>query len=98
MNAALAGGGFGLAMDPLDVVTGAGVVIVEDGAVPVAEQLAPSANFAKLGSSHRRLMVTVAGGRRQGAGKGGMDDWEWRTEAREGRRAGWMTFWRSAVV
>ena len=33
-------------------------------------------------------MVTVAGGRRQGAGKGGMDDWEWRTEAREGKRAG----------
>jgi hypothetical protein len=29
-------------------------------------------------------MVTVADGRRQGAGRDGMDDWEWRTEAREG--------------
>ena len=34
MDVALTGGGFGLAMDPLDVVTGARVVIVEDGAVP----------------------------------------------------------------
>ena len=78
---------------------------------PVAEQLAPpSANFALLGSNRRRLMVTVVDRRRQEAGEGGMDvrrqetgeggivDWEWRTEAREGRRAGWMTFWRSAVV
>ena len=41
---------------------------------PVAEQLAPpSANFALLGSNRRRLMVTVADGRRQGAGRGGMD-------------------------
>ena len=34
VNVALAGGGFGLAMDPFDVVTGACVVSMENGAVP----------------------------------------------------------------
>ena len=65
----------------------------------MAEQLAPPlANFALLGSNWRGLVVMVVDGRRQEAGKGRMVDWEWRTEAREGKRAGWMTSWRSAVV